>query len=87
LRLIWKRAIALLIIAAVTGTATVFAVNVSSSCTIQSYGRISYTRQTFDFNHDGKVDIVDAAIIARAFGSRAQCDARERETVGVRYSV
>jgi hypothetical protein len=53
----------------VTGTIVISLANISSTCAIQCNGTIDYTRQTFDLNHDEKVDIVDAAIVARAFGS------------------
>jgi hypothetical protein len=80
---IWKWTIALLIIGTVTGTTIVSAVNVSSTRTIQCIGTIDYTntrtihckgtvacaRQTFDLNRDGRVDLIDVAMVARAFGS------------------
>lgn len=75
LLLIWKWAIAVLIVAAVTGTTMISAANVSSTRTIQCRGTIVYRRRAFDLNLDGRVDIIDVAMVARASGS---CVGHER---------
>lgn len=68
LLLMWKWAVVFLIIGAVAGAAMVSAFSFSS-CTIRSCGTVVYRRQTFDLNLDGRVDIIDVAMVARGFGS------------------